>query len=119
MALKKYLMLLSATLLLSACASTEPVVVHDTKIISTNIQIQPRPRAVQLNDIEFKVVNQDNLDEFLQSIDLGGEYVFIAFTVRDYEKLALNVDELRRYISQQKELIVYYERSVANSNSVN
>jgi hypothetical protein len=36
----------------------------------------------------------------------------MAISVRDYERLSLNVDELRRYILQQKEIIVYYEDSV-------
>jgi hypothetical protein len=32
--------------------------------------------------------------------------------MRDYENLALNVAELRRYINQQTEIIVYYEEAV-------
>jgi hypothetical protein len=33
--------------------------------------------------------------------------------MRDYENLALNVAELRRYINQQTEIIVYYEEAVS------
>jgi hypothetical protein len=33
-------------------------------------------------------------------------------TIKGYENLSLNVAELRRYINQQKSLIVYYEDSV-------
>jgi len=32
--------------------------------------------------------------------------------MRDYELLALNVAEIRRYLNQQKEIIVYYEKAV-------
>jgi hypothetical protein len=32
--------------------------------------------------------------------------------MRDYENLALNISELRRYINQQTEIIVYYEEAV-------
>jgi len=32
--------------------------------------------------------------------------------MKDYENLALNVAELRRYIEQQKQIIVYYENAV-------
>jgi hypothetical protein len=32
--------------------------------------------------------------------------------MRDYENLALNVAELRRYINQQTNIIVYYEDAV-------
>jgi len=37
---------------------------------------------------------------------------FVALSVKDYENLALNVAELRRFINQQKEIIVYYEKAV-------
>ena len=34
-------------------------------------------------------------------------------SVRDYETLALNMAEIKRYIEQQKQIIIYYERAVA------
>jgi hypothetical protein len=33
--------------------------------------------------------------------------------VKDYENLSKNFAELRRYIEQQKQIIVYYEKAVA------
>jgi hypothetical protein len=33
-------------------------------------------------------------------------------SVRDYETLALNMAELKRYIQQQGEIIIYYEKAV-------
>jgi hypothetical protein len=30
--------------------------------------------------------------------------------MQDYENLALNIADLKRYINQQKEIIVYYEK---------
>ena len=30
----------------------------------------------------------------------------------DYENLALNMEEIKRYLVQQKEIIVYYEKAV-------
>jgi len=32
--------------------------------------------------------------------------------MRDYENLALNIGDLKRYINQQKEIIIYYEKAV-------
>jgi hypothetical protein len=32
--------------------------------------------------------------------------------MRDCELLALNIAEIRRYLNQQKEIIVYYEKAV-------
>jgi len=33
-------------------------------------------------------------------------------SMQDYENLALNISELRRYINQQKNIIIYYEKAV-------
>ena len=41
----------------------------------------------------------------------GGDS-YIALSVKDYENLSLNFAELRRYIEQQKQIIVYYENAV-------
>tara|TARA_Y100000310_G_scaffold292077_1_gene320533 strand:- start:1055 stop:1255 length:201 start_codon:yes stop_codon:yes gene_type:complete len=43
----------------------------------------------------------------------NGADSYIALSVKDYENLALNFAELRRYIEQQKQIIVYYENAVA------
>ena len=43
----------------------------------------------------------------------NGSDSYIALSVKDYENLALNFAELRRYIEQQKQIIVYYEKAVS------
>jgi len=32
--------------------------------------------------------------------------------MKDYENLAINIAEMRRYLNQQKEIIIYYEKAV-------
>jgi hypothetical protein len=44
---------------------------------------------------------------------------FVALSVKDYENLALNVAELRRFINQQKEIIIYYEEAMKPDASPN
>jgi len=116
MLLKKSLLILSSLLVLSNC-SPNPEVISSVQVIKTTIDVKPRPRPVYLQNVSFKVVTKENIDIFLKTVDNGGGYVFVAFTVKDYEKLSLNIDELRRFISQQESLIVYYEN--ANSSSTN
>ena len=41
-------------------------------------------------------------------------FVFYVLSVHDYENLALNMSELYRYIKQQKEIVIYYEKAVKN-----
>jgi hypothetical protein len=52
------------------------------------------------------------LEEFLTELERiqGQSPVFFAFTPQDYEKMAYNLQEVRRYILQQKEVIIYYQR---------
>ena len=42
----------------------------------------------------------------------NGYLLFYAVSVRDYETLSLNMAELKRYIQQQNEIIIYYEEAV-------
>jgi hypothetical protein len=76
-------------------------------------------RAVKLEDVEFKVVTSENIDEFLKQWKkkYGDDFVFIAFSVKDYETMALNLEEIRRYINQQKEIIVYYRKATSNEET--
>lgn len=39
----------------------------------------------------------------------GGDLVFFAMSVGDYELMAYNMQELRRYIREMQEVVVYYE----------
>lgn len=79
----------------------------------TVIPTVARPKPVQLIDTKVYVVNKDNLEDFIKEFsETHGEVAFVALSMRDYENLALNVAELRRYINQQTEIIVYYEEAV-------
>ena len=73
----------------------------------------PRPKQVQLNDVKIYVVSNENYEEFKQEFEAknGGD-AYIAISVKDYENLSLNFAELRRYIEQQKQIIIYYEEAV-------
>ena len=97
----------------------EPEIVTRTEYVYNEIKPQPRPEAVNLYSVKFIVVSDENIGEFLEDIKRPtGETVFIAIKIRDYEKMSLNVAELKRYIQQQKNLIIYYE-DVINENNKN
>ena len=105
-----------AVVLLVGCAST-PVkeVVIKTKPIEIEIAQPDRPREVKLERPEWFVVNSSNLQEFLEKVRKiqSDEPVFFAFTPQDYEKMSYNLQEIRRYVLQQNEIIVYYEKMTA------
>ena len=78
------------------------------------IPTQNRPRPMSMNNIHFYVVTEQNFEEFKERfVKENGDFLFYALSVRDYETLALNMAEIKRYILQQKEIIIYYEKAVA------
>ena len=103
-------------LLLGGCAST-PVteVLIKTKPIEIEIAQPERPKEIKLERPEWFVVNSSNLQEFLEKVRKiqSDEPVFFAFTPQDYEKMSYNLQEIRRYVLQQNEIIVYYEKMTA------
>jgi hypothetical protein len=91
----------------------EPQIQVVTNTVKTTVPIVPHPKGVNLNRVKIYVVNEDNFEEFKEEFYAkNGETAWIAISVKDYENLSLNFAELRRYIEQQKEIIVYYEEAV-------
>ena len=91
-----------------------PKVVTVTKTVKTEVPIVARPKQVQLNDVKIYVVSSVNYEKFVKEYaKKNGTDSYIALSVKDYENLSLNFAELRRYIIQQKQIIIYYENAVA------
>jgi len=107
--------LLLATVLISGCSTfaPEPKVVTVTEVVDRIVPTVPHPKQVQLNDVKIYVVSKENYEEFVTEFEKknGGD-AYIAISVKDYENLSLNFAELRRYIEQQKQIILYYEEAV-------
>ena len=84
-----------------------------TEEVERVIPTQNRPRPISLNDIYFYVVTEQNFEEFKNRfVKENGDLVGYVLSVRDYETLALNMADIKRYIQQQKEIIIYYEKAV-------
>lgn len=74
------------------------------------------PREIDLKDPYWYVVSDKNLDEFLERVKKEqGQVVFFAMSVPDYELMAYNTQELKRYIRELKEVVIYY-RKVTTEN---
>ena len=108
--------LLLLTLLLSSCGyirKPEKEIVVKTVEVQKIIPIQPQPKPVDMIDVKFYVVTEENYEEFKEKfMKTNNDYVFYAVSVHDYENLAFNMAELYRYIRQQKEIMIYYEKAV-------
>ena len=74
-----------------------------------------QPKPLQLSDTRVFVVNKDNYEEFVKEFnETYGELAFVALSMKDYENLALNIADIKRYLEQQKEIILYYEKAVTD-----
>ena len=88
----------------------EPVIKTVTEYKTLEIYQPQLPRKIDLQDVEFFVVTEKNLEEQIARISKMqcGTFVIFGMTPQDYENMAFNLQELRRYIRQQKEIIIYY-----------
>ncbi len=123
MALRNYLIALSVLPLLilnSGCTfwkKTKELKVSTIEV-QRKIPVQSRPRPVDMTDIQFYVVTEENFEKFKTKYQKDvGSFLFYAISVRDYENLALNMSEIKRYIEQQKQIIIYYEKAINNENA--
>ena len=75
------------------------------------------PKAVDLKDPYWYVVSEKNIDEFLSRIEQEhGSVVFVDMSIPDYELMAYNMQELKRYIQELKEVVVYYRKVTTNKD---
>ena len=107
------IVLLTSLMLMGCSLMPEPKVVTVTKVVRNEVPIIAHPKQVKLNDVKIYVVSKLNYTNFVKEYEAkNGADSYIALSVKDYENLALNFAELRRYIEQQKQIIVYYEKAL-------
>ena len=69
------------------------------------------PREIDLKLPLWYVVSDKNIDEFHERLtEEHGQVVFVAMSIPDYELMSYNMQELKRYITELKEVVVYYEK---------
>ena len=74
--------------------------------------VEKRPKACDLDQRQNPdwPVGYTYLDRFLDDMkeQNNGEVVFVATTVGDYKVMAEDMQELKRYIKQLGEVVIYY-----------
>lgn len=120
----KKLILTLCLITISGCAwlqkpeSVKPEVKIITEQVPVTIYQPPYPRSVELEDIKWFVITQDNLAEKIAELKKiqGESIVVFAMTPQSYENMSYNLQELRRYIRQQNEIIQYYQDVTKNKH---
>jgi len=67
------------------------------------------------NSADEVIESCGNLQQKIAEIEtmLDGDFVVLAVTPEGYERMAANLQEIKRYINQQKEIIYYYREATA------
>ncbi len=120
-----FLVPLLVLLVMTACSRipekeivTVPTVVEPVKIEAPIIQIVKRPNPVTMKDADIVVVTENNLQEVIERIkNTQGEFVLYAMTASSFEALALNFEQIKRFIEEQNQVILYYEKAVTPKES--
>ena len=106
-------------LVLTGCSTfrkPEEKIVVRTVVESYDIPLKVSPRPISMTDVKWYTVTTDNIDEFEANFEnSNGDLVFFAISVPHYENLSLNLADIRRFIEQQKAIIVYYEDQIRES----
>ena len=106
--------LVASTLLLSSCSwKPEKEIVTVEKVISPTIAIAQKPKAVKMLETKIIVITEKNLPEVIKKVKAGmGEFVIYGLDPQSFKNLALNFEQIKRFIEQQNEVILYYEQAV-------
>jgi hypothetical protein len=102
-------------LFLAGCNTTRPVEIT-TKPVELNIVQPANPRPLNIRGVQWRVVTKETLDQFIDEQVKAQDNrnpVFVAVSMRDYQTLSTDLAELRRYIDQQRSIIVYYRNATA------
>ena len=109
--------LLLLSLIISSCSTWNPLKTIEVKTVEVerNVPLQNRPRQLELSNIHWYVVTEENFAEFKKRFlkENGDPLVAYVISVKDYETLAIDMAEIKRYIDQQKQIIIYYEKALS------
>lgn len=113
--LQPFLAILSLSLLLSSCSfAPEPKIVTETKVVKPTIAIASKPRPIELYEAKVIVITENNVIEVMEEMKASsGYFVVYGLDPQSFKNLATSFEEIKRYIQQQNEVILYYEKAVS------
>ena len=106
--------LVASTLLLSSCSwKPEKEIVTVEKVITPTIAVAQKVKPINMLDVKITVITEKNLPEVIKKVKAGmGEFVIYGLDPQSFKNLAINFEQIKRYIEQQNEVIFYYEKAV-------
>ena len=114
---KSVLYLVPLAILLSSCSwKSEKEIVTVDRIVKPTIAIAQKPRPVDFGDLKVKVITEANVQEVIEEMKTNqGQFLVYALDPLTFKNLAIGIEEIKRYIQQQKDIIVYYEKALTDN----
>lgn len=104
----KALTLLILAIMLSGCSLFSRNINVDATVEKLPFIHPAPPNRMFLKEVTWTVMNEERLQELLDSIASGEKIALFVLTAQGYESLSENMAEITRYIKDQKAVIVYY-----------
>ena len=113
---KLVLYLVPLAILLSSCSwKPEKEIVTVETIVKPTIAIAQRPRPVEFDELKVKVITEANVQEVIQEMKTNqGQFLVYALDPVTFKNLAIGIEEIKRYIEQQNDIIIYYEKAITD-----
>ena len=113
---KSVLYLVPLAILLSSCSwKPEKEIVTVDRIVKPTIAIAQKPRPVDFGELKVKVITEENVQEVIEEMKTNqGQFLVYALDPLTFKSLAIGIEEIKRYIQQQKDIIVYYEKALTD-----
>jgi hypothetical protein len=104
-------------ILLSSCSwKPEKEIVTVDRIVKPTIAIAQKPRPVDFGELKVKVITEANVQEVIEEMKTNqGQFLVYALDPLTFKNLAIGIEEIKRYIQQQKDIIVYYEKALTDN----
>jgi len=106
-------------ILLSSCSwKPEKEIVTVDRIVKPTIAVVPRPRPVEFDELKVKVITETNVQEVIEEMKTNqGQFLVYALDPMTFKNLAIGIEEIKRYIQQQRDIIIYYEKAVTDEKT--
>ncbi len=98
-------------LLLNGCAGLAVKEISSYKIEKKRAKLDlADPQPLELQDVEWIIITKDNAEEVFEKVkSSNGDYALFAVTDEGYEKLSLNLADIRNKLAEQRQIILSYK----------
>lgn len=106
--MKKIALVALLPLALSACNSVQPA-----STVAPQLEVAaPSTQPITTLPVEWKVLNKQELKSLVAQLDKKDDpnYSVFVLTPQGFQNLALNMNEMKRYIQEQQEVIKFYKK---------